>query len=151
MFFSPFSIAITSLGEERVNLSDFCTFVRFALVWFCLFSRHLGVWEGLRLWHSLDFSLTFFNDLIEWTFIKEGFLYLACNGRNAFFTSKKHRNHTLWLGQKACEALSFLLDSIYVRSGTKLFRQIVGTNCTALVANLFLFCYERDFIMSEAI
>ena len=36
-FFSPFSIAITSLGEERANLSVFRTFVRFALVWFCLF------------------------------------------------------------------------------------------------------------------
>ena len=36
VFFSPFSIAITSLGEERANLSAFRTFVRFALVWFCL-------------------------------------------------------------------------------------------------------------------
>ena len=34
MFFSPFSIAITSLGEERANLSAYRTFVRFALVWF---------------------------------------------------------------------------------------------------------------------
>ena len=33
LFFSPFSIAITSLGEERANLSAFRTFVRFALVW----------------------------------------------------------------------------------------------------------------------
>ena len=37
VFFSPFSIAITPLGEERANLSAFRTFVRFALVWFCLF------------------------------------------------------------------------------------------------------------------
>ena len=60
--FSHFSIAITSLREERANLSAFHTFVRFALIWFCLFSLPLGVWEGLRfsLWHSLDFSLTFF-------------------------------------------------------------------------------------------
>ena len=43
VFFSPFSIAITSLGEERANLSDIRTFVRFALVWFCLFSLPLGV------------------------------------------------------------------------------------------------------------
>ena len=44
MFFSPLSIAITSLGEERANLSAFCMFVRFALVWFCLFSlpQYLG-------------------------------------------------------------------------------------------------------------
>ena len=46
--FSPFSIAITSLGEERSNLSALCTFVRFALFWFCLFPLPLGVWEGLR-------------------------------------------------------------------------------------------------------
>ena len=32
VFFSPFSIAITSLGEERANLSAFCTVVRFVLV-----------------------------------------------------------------------------------------------------------------------
>ena len=48
VFFSPFSIAITSLGEERANLSAFRTFVRFVLVWFCRFLLPLGVWEGLR-------------------------------------------------------------------------------------------------------
>ena len=37
VFFSPFSIAITSLGKERVNLSAFRSFVRFALVWICRF------------------------------------------------------------------------------------------------------------------
>ena len=46
--FSPFSIAITSLGEERANLSVFRTFVRFVLVWICRFPVPLGVWEGLR-------------------------------------------------------------------------------------------------------
>ena len=48
VFFSPFSIAITSLGEERANHSAFRTFVRFVLVWICRFPLPLGVWEGLR-------------------------------------------------------------------------------------------------------
>ena len=48
VFFSPFSIAITSLGEERANLSAFRTFVRFVLVWICRFPLPFGVWEGLR-------------------------------------------------------------------------------------------------------
>ena len=48
VFFSPLSIAITSLGEERANLSDFRSFVRFMLVWICRFPLPLGVWEGLR-------------------------------------------------------------------------------------------------------
>ena len=46
--FSPFSIAIASLGEERANLCAFRTFVRFVLVWICRFPLPLGVWEGLR-------------------------------------------------------------------------------------------------------
>ena len=46
VFFSPFRIAITSLGEERANLSAFCTFVRFVLVWICRFP--FGVWERLQ-------------------------------------------------------------------------------------------------------
>ena len=46
--FSPISIAISSLGEERANLSAFRTFVRFVLVWICRFPLPLGVWEGLR-------------------------------------------------------------------------------------------------------
>ena len=44
------------------------------------------------------------------------------------------------------------MDNIYIRSGTKLYRQIVGipigTNCAPLVGDLFLFCYERDFMTS---
>ena len=46
--FSPFSIAITSLGEERANLSAFRTFVRFVLIKICRFPLPLRVWEGLR-------------------------------------------------------------------------------------------------------
>ena len=48
VFFSPFSIAITSLGEEKANLSAFRTFVRFVLVWICRFPLPLGIWEWLR-------------------------------------------------------------------------------------------------------
>ena len=58
----------------------------------------------------------------------------------------------LWSCQNVCDALSYLLDNIYIRFGTKLYRQIVGipmgTNCAPLVADLFLYCYERDFMGS---
>ena len=51
-----------------------------------------------------------------------------------------------------CDALHFLLNNIFMRFGSKLCRQIVGipmsTNCAPLVADLFLFCYERDFMLS---
>ena len=87
-------------------------------------------------------------DLIERSFYKkEGKLYIACNDKKAFFTSADHyRGYHLWSCQNVCDALSFLLDNIHI----KLYRQIVGipmgTNCAPLVADLFLFCYEIDFM-----
>ena len=46
----------------------------------------------------------------------------------------------------------FLLFFIFIRFGSKLYWQIVGipmgTNCAPLVADLVLFCYERDFMLS---
>ena len=95
-------------------------------------------------------------DLIERAFkkfyINEGSLHLACNDRKACFTSTDHRGYTLWSSQNVCDALSYLLDNIYIRFGNKLYRHIVGipmgTKCVPLVADLFLFCYERDFMTS---
>ena len=79
-------------------------------------------------------------------------LYIAFNIRYAFFTSGTLKNYNLWSCQKVCEALTFLLDNIYIRFGSKLYRQIVGipmgTNCAPLVADLCLFCYERNFMLS---
>ena len=91
-------------------------------------------------------------NLIEWTFKREGSPYIACNERQAFFTSEDTKRYKLWSCQNVCEAFIYLLDNIYIRFGTKLYRQIVGipmgTNCAPLVADLFLFCYERDFMTS---
>ena len=88
-------------------------------------------------------------DLIERTFQRKGPPYLACNDRNAFFTSEKPKKYHAWSCQNVCDALTFLLDNIFILFGTKLYRQVVGipigTNCVPLVADLFLFCYERDF------
>ena len=90
--------------------------------------------------------------LIERTFQREGSPYLACNDKNAFFTSEQPNKYHAWSCQNVCDALTFLLDNIFIQFGTKLYRQVVGipmgTNCAPLVADLFLFCYERDFMMS---
>ena len=51
-----------------------------------------------------------------------------------------------------CDALHYLLDNIFIGFGSKLYRQIVGipmgTDCATLVADLFLFCNKRDFMLS---
>ena len=89
-------------------------------------------------------------NLIEWTFKREGSPYIA--ERQAFFTSGDTKRYKLWSCQNVCEVLIYLLDNIYIRFGTNLYRQSVGipmgTNCAPLGADLFLFCYKRDFMKS---
>ena len=65
---------------------------------------------------------------------------------------EKPKKYHAWSCQNVCDALTFLLDNIFIQFGTKLYRQVVGipmgTNCAPLVADLFLHSYERDFMMS---
>ena len=54
---------------------------------------------------------------------------------------------------RTCEVLTFLLDNIYIRFGSKLYRQIVGipmgSHCARLVADLFFFMFlERLHVVS---
>ena len=83
-------------------------------------------------------------ELIEQTFNREGSLYLACiEKKNAFFTSEQPKRYKLWSCQKMCDALHFHLGNIFIKFGSKFYRQIVGfpmgTNCAPLFADLFLF------------
>ena len=45
-------------------------------------------------------------NLIEWTFKREGLPYIACNERQAFFTSEDTKRYKLWSCQNVCEALN---------------------------------------------
>ena len=46
--------------------------------------------------------------------------------------------------------LDFLIENIFVELGERIFQQTIGipmgTNCTTLLANLFFYLYEVDFI-----
>ena len=64
------------------------------------------------------------------------------------FSPDVYKNYNFWSWQKDCDALVYLLDNIFIRFGTKLYRQTIGTNCAPLVADVFLFYYERDFMKS---
>ena len=63
-------------------------------------------------------------DLIERTFQREGSLYIACLH---MLSSHLMQSEIIIYGLvRKCEALTFLLDNIYIRFGSKLYRQIVG-------------------------
>ena len=70
------------------------------------------------------------------------------------FQNNRKKNHACSC-QNVCDALTFLLDNrdiSFLQFGTRLYRQDVGihmgTNCAHLIADVFLFCYERDFMTS---
>ena len=108
-------------------------------------STSLSTYDFSTLYTALPHNLIKekFINLIEWTFKREGSPYIACNEREIFFTSRDTKRYTLWSCQNVCESLIYLLDNIYIRFGTKLYRQIVGIpmgiNYAPLVADLFLF------------
>ena len=85
-------------------------------------------------------------DQIERTFQREGSPYILCNDRN-FRTAKTYH---AWSCQNVCDALTFV-GQHFIRFSTELYRQVVGTpkgtNCAPLVTDLFLVCYEKDFMM----
>ena len=68
------------------------------------------------------------------------FIWPVMRGK-IFFTSSDQSRYKLCSYQNVCDALSYHLDNMYIRFGTRLYRQIVGipmgTNCTTLVADLF--------------
>jgi hypothetical protein len=48
--------------------------------------------------------------------------------------------------------LEFLIDNIFVSIGGTLFQQVVGihmgTNCAPLLADLFIYSYESEFLQN---
>ena len=72
-------------------------------------------------------------NLIEWTFKREGSPYIACNERQAFFTSGDTQRYKLWSCQNVCEALIYLLDNIYLLGPP-------GFNCWFSFAPVFQWC-----------
>ena len=49
-----------------------------------------------------------------------------------------------------CKMIEFLIDNIFVQFGWRLFHQVIGipmgTNCAPLLADLFLYSYENEFL-----
>ena len=70
--------------------------------------------------------------------------------RQCFFSNKKYDSCKCWSCTELCEAFTFLMENIYVQFDGMVYQQMVGipmgTNCAPLIADLFLYCYERDFM-----
>ena len=119
---------------------------------------YIGDFESVQ---SFDFSTLYttlphilikkkFTHLIKWAFKKSECEYICSNSFRSFFSSNKQKNYVNWTCFDTIYALEFLLDNIFVRFGDSVYRQIIGipmgTNCAPLIADLFLYCYELQFM-----
>ena len=72
-------------------------------------------------------------------------------GRNkSYLTNDPLSGDNKYTANDICKMIEFLVDNIYVRFGGQLFRQMIGipmgTNCAPLLADLFLYSYESEFL-----
>ena len=69
---------------------------------------------------------------------------------NMYTLLKKYYSYKCRFCAELCEAFTFLMENIYVQFDGMVYQQIVGipigTNCAPLIVDLFLYCYERDFM-----
>ena len=84
-------------------------------------------------------TVTAVSDLVNCTLVN--CVYLACNEEHAFFASEEHIKYDLWSCQEVTDTLIYLLDNIYIRFGSKLYRQNVGIPMGTNGVPLLLICF----------
>ena len=72
------------------------------------------------------------------------------SGKGYFIDTINPGRDNLYTADQICRMMEFLIDNIFAKFGGCLFRQVIGipmgTNCAPLLANLFLYSYESEFL-----
>ena len=72
------------------------------------------------------------------------------SGKGYFIDTINPGGDNLYTADQICRMVEFLIDNIFVKFGGCLFRQVIGipmgTNCVPLLADLFLYSYESEFL-----
>jgi hypothetical protein len=78
------------------------------------------------------------------------FFFYLCNIHSLYFSNKIQKGKTCYCEEQVISMLEFLIDNIFVSFGGILFQQVVGipmgTNCAPLLADLYLYSYESEFL-----
>ena len=78
------------------------------------------------------------------------YTHIKVGRKKSYFTSDPLNGDNKYTANDICKMIEFLVDNIYDRFGGQLFRQTVGipmgTNCAPLLADLFLYSYENEFL-----
>ena len=72
------------------------------------------------------------------------------SGKGYFIDTINPGGDNLYTADQICRMVEFLIDNIFVKFGGCLLRQVIGipmgTNCAPLLADLFLYSYESEFL-----
>ena len=93
-------------------------------------------------------------DIIHKAFVskngKRRYNFMVVKNDNAYFVNDDTEAKHKYTEEDIISMLNFLIDNIFVEFGGIIFQQIIGipmgTNCAPLLADLFLYSYEADFI-----
>ena len=81
---------------------------------------------------------------------KPRYKYVVVNYKSTYFVKEHSDSKNKFSEADVVNMLECLIDNIYVEFGGLVFQQVVGipmrTNCAPLLADLFLYSYEADFI-----
>ena len=115
---------------------------------------HVSTWDFSTLYTSLPHARlkNQLHDLLERVFHTKGKSFIATNSFRTFWTNDRtSMRYTYFSCRELCLAIDFLIDNIYVRFGSSVFRQVIGipmgTNSAPLLADLFLHTFEYDFMV----
>ena len=118
-----------------------------------IYCNHWLTWESVKqlpFKHLIFLPCTLLSHMIysSQRYIKVGrnksyFIHYSLDGDNEYTTND------------ICKMIELLVDNIYFRFDGQLFPQMVGipmgTNCALLLADLFLYSYENEFLDKLAI
>ena len=78
--------------------------------------------------------------------------YIVVNYLHTYFVQNHSEAKNKYTEDDVVRMLEFLIDNIYVEYGGLVFQQVIGipmgTNCAPLLADLFLYSYEAEFIQT---
>ena len=111
------------------------------------------IWRNRLLHTSIydkrdDFN---FHIFAEWNSYRR-YKYLVLGHEETYFVKEHSDSKSKYSEDDIVKMLEFLVDNIFVVFAGKVFQQTVGipmgTNCAPLLADIFLYSYEADFIQS---
>ena len=78
------------------------------------------------------------------------YTYIKATRTQGYFTHINGSGDNMYTADNICKMIEFLTDNIFVQFGGCLFCQVtgirMGTNCVPLLADLFLYSYENEFL-----